>query len=52
MKHFLLFYDGAPDYLERRPQFRDPTSPMPGRPSSAARSSSREPWQIRSTERC
>lgn len=22
MKHFLLFYDGAPDYLERRPQFR------------------------------
>jgi uncharacterized protein YciI len=23
MKHFLLFYDGAPDYLERRPQFRD-----------------------------
>ncbi len=23
MRHFLLFYDGAPDYLERRPQFRD-----------------------------
>ena len=23
MKHFPLFYDGAPDYLERRPQFRD-----------------------------
>lgn len=23
MKHFLLFYDGAPDYLERRPSFRD-----------------------------
>ena len=23
MKHFLLFYDGAPDYLARRPQFRD-----------------------------
>lgn len=22
MKHFLLFYKGAPDYLERRPQFR------------------------------
>lgn len=22
MKHFLLFYDGAPDYLQRRPQFR------------------------------
>lgn len=22
MKHFLLFYDLAPDYLERRPQFR------------------------------
>ena len=22
MNHFLLFYDGAPDYLERRPQFR------------------------------
>lgn len=22
MKHFLLFYDGAPDYLERRTQFR------------------------------
>lgn len=22
MKHFLLFYDAAPDYLERRPQFR------------------------------
>jgi hypothetical protein len=22
MKHFLLFYEGAPDYLERRPQFR------------------------------
>src|SRR5580765_7478250 len=21
MKHFLLFYEGAPDYLERRPQF-------------------------------
>jgi len=23
MKHFLLFYEGAPDYLVRRPQFRD-----------------------------
>jgi uncharacterized protein len=23
MKHFLLFYDGAADYLERRPKFRD-----------------------------
>ena len=23
MKHFLLFYKGAPDYLERRPQFRN-----------------------------
>ena len=22
MKHFLLFYDGGPDYLERRPLFR------------------------------
>jgi uncharacterized protein YciI len=22
MKHFLLFYEGGPDYLERRPQFR------------------------------
>jgi hypothetical protein len=22
MKHFLLFYEGSPDYLERRPQFR------------------------------
>ena len=22
MKHFLLFYEGAPDYLERRPQYR------------------------------
>ena len=22
MRHFLLFYDGTPDYLERRPQFR------------------------------
>lgn len=22
MRHFLLFYEGAPDYLERRPQFR------------------------------
>jgi len=22
MKHFLLFYEGAPDYLERRPRFR------------------------------
>ena len=22
MRHFLLFYDGAPDYLERRPQYR------------------------------
>ena len=22
MKHYLLFYQGAPDYLERRPQFR------------------------------
>ena len=23
MKHFLLFYEGAPDYLERRPQYRN-----------------------------
>ena len=23
MKHFLLFYDVAPDYLARRPEFRD-----------------------------
>ena len=23
MKHFLLFYDGATDYLEQRPKFRD-----------------------------
>jgi hypothetical protein len=23
MKHFLLFYTPAPDYLERRPEFRD-----------------------------
>jgi uncharacterized protein len=23
MKHFLLFYDVAPDYLERRAQFRE-----------------------------
>jgi uncharacterized protein YciI len=23
MTHFLLFYEGAPDYLERRPQFRE-----------------------------
>ncbi|MGH6783384.1 MAG: YciI-like protein [Sphingomicrobium sp.] len=23
MKHFLLLYVGAPDYLERRPQYRD-----------------------------
>lgn len=23
MKHFLLFYQPAPDYLERRPAFRD-----------------------------
>lgn len=23
MKHFLLFYDTAPDYLERRPEFRE-----------------------------
>jgi len=23
MKHFLLFYQGAPDYLARRPQYRD-----------------------------
>ena len=23
MKHFLLFYEGAHDYLERRPQFRN-----------------------------
>jgi uncharacterized protein YciI len=23
MKHFLLFYEGAPDYLARRPQYRD-----------------------------
>jgi uncharacterized protein YciI len=22
MKHFLLFYEGAPDYLERRPEYR------------------------------
>jgi uncharacterized protein YciI len=22
VKHFLLFYEGAPDYLERRPQYR------------------------------
>jgi uncharacterized protein YciI len=22
MKHFLLFYETSPDYLERRPQFR------------------------------
>jgi len=22
MKHFLLFYEGAPDYAERRPKFR------------------------------
>lgn len=22
VKHFLLFYEGAPDYLERRPEFR------------------------------
>src|SRR3954452_23870720 len=22
MKHFLLFYEAEPDYLERRPQFR------------------------------
>jgi uncharacterized protein len=22
MKHFILFYEGAPDYLERRPQYR------------------------------
>jgi uncharacterized protein len=22
MRHFLLFYEGASDYLERRPQFR------------------------------
>lgn len=22
MNHYLLFYEGAPDYLERRPQFR------------------------------
>lgn len=22
MRHFLLFYEGTPDYLERRPQFR------------------------------
>ena len=22
MKHFLLFYEGGPDYLERRPEFR------------------------------
>jgi uncharacterized protein len=22
LKHFLLFYEGGPDYLERRPQFR------------------------------
>jgi uncharacterized protein YciI len=23
MKHFLLFYEGAADYLARRPQYRD-----------------------------
>ena len=23
MKHFLLFYEGAPDYLTRRPEYRD-----------------------------
>ena len=23
MKHFLMFYDFAPDYLERRPRFRE-----------------------------
>jgi len=23
MKHFLLFYNGAPDYLDRRPLYRD-----------------------------
>ena len=23
MKHFLLFYDVAPDYIARRPEFRD-----------------------------
>jgi uncharacterized protein YciI len=23
MKHFLLFYEGAPDYLALRPQYRD-----------------------------
>lgn len=23
MKHFILFYEGAPDYLARRPAFRD-----------------------------
>lgn len=23
MKHFLLFYEAGPDYLERRPQFRE-----------------------------
>ena len=23
MPHFLLFYDGAPDYFERRPQYRN-----------------------------
>ena len=22
VKHFLLFYEGAPDYLDRRPQYR------------------------------
>ena len=22
VKHFLLFYEGSPDYLERRPQYR------------------------------
>ena len=22
VKHFLLFYEGGPDYLERRPEFR------------------------------
>ena len=22
MKHFLLFYEGTPDYLERRPRYR------------------------------
>ena len=23
MKHFLLFYEGAPDYLKRRPAYRE-----------------------------